>query len=46
MEKLKIGEKLDKLWLYSLLAEGYNTYDIISNYKLDEGSNIQNVMRI
>jgi hypothetical protein len=36
MEKLKIGEKLDKLWLYSLLAEGYNTYYIISNYKLDE----------
>lgn len=36
MKKLENGQKLDKLWLYSLLSEGYNTYDIISNYILDE----------
>jgi hypothetical protein len=33
-----IDSKIDRLMAISLLAEGYNTYDIIKNYQLDENT--------
>ena len=29
-------KELDRLWIASLLAEGYNTYDIVKNYNPSE----------
>jgi hypothetical protein len=34
--KMQHIENLDRLWVASLLAEGYNTYDIVKNYDLSE----------
>jgi len=36
MNKINIEGKLDKIWVSSLLAEGYSTYDIITNYEITE----------
>jgi len=36
MNKIEIEGKLNKSWVNSLLAEGYTTYDIVSNYEIDE----------
>ncbi len=36
MQKIEIEGKVTKDWIISLLADGYDTYDIISNYKLEE----------
>jgi len=36
MEKIEINEELDRMWLISLMAEGFDTYEIVKNYKLSE----------
>ncbi len=36
MSQIEINNKVTKDWIITLLAEGYNTYDIICNYKLEE----------
>ena len=36
MEKIEINEELDRMWLISLMAEGFDTYEIVKNYNLSE----------
>lgn len=36
MNKLEINVKLDRGWVIELLASGYDTYDIVTNYELSE----------
>jgi len=36
MNKIEIDGKLDKSWVIELMANGYNTYDIATNYELPE----------
>jgi hypothetical protein len=36
MNKIEIDEKLDRGWVVELMANGYNTYDIVTNYELTE----------
>ena len=36
MEKIEIEGKLDRSWVVELMANGYNTYDIATNYELTE----------
>jgi len=36
MSKIQIEEKLDRGWVVELMANGYNTYDIATNYELSE----------
>jgi hypothetical protein len=36
MSKIQIEEKLDRGWIVELMANGYNTYDIATNYELSE----------
>ena len=36
MQKIEIEGKLTKDWITSLMAEGWNTYDIVTNYQLEE----------
>lgn len=36
MEKIEIGGQLDRSWIASLMAEGYDTYQILKNYELTE----------
>lgn len=36
MQKIEIEGKVTKEWITSLMAEGLNTYDIITNYQLEE----------
>lgn len=36
MNKIEIEGKLDRSWILELLASGYKTYDIASNYELPE----------
>lgn len=36
MNKIEIEGKLDRGWVNSLLAEGYSTYDIVTNYEITE----------
>ena len=36
MNKIEIDEKLDRGWVIELMANGYNTYDIVTNYELTE----------
>jgi hypothetical protein len=36
MNKIEIEEKLDRGWVVELMANGYNTYDIATNYELSE----------
>jgi hypothetical protein len=36
MNKIEIEGKLDRGWIIELLASGYSTYDITSNYELSE----------
>ena len=38
MNKIEIEGKLDRGWVNSLLAEGYSTYDIVTNYEITEES--------
>ena len=36
MNKIEIEGKLDRSWVVELMANGYNTYDIATNYELTE----------
>ena len=36
MNKIEIEGKLDRSWIVELMANGYNTYDIATNYELTE----------
>ena len=36
MQKIEIEGKVTKDWITSLMAEGWNTYDIVTNYQLEE----------
>jgi hypothetical protein len=36
MSKIQIEEKLDRSWVVELMADGYDTYDIATNYELSE----------
>lgn len=36
MQKIEINEDLDKSWVISLLAEGMDTYQILTNYSITE----------
>jgi hypothetical protein len=36
MNKIEIDGKLDRSWVIELMANGYNTYDIATNYELPE----------
>ena len=36
MNKIEIERKLDRSWVVELMANGYNTYDIATNYELTE----------
>ena len=36
MNKIEIERKLDRRWVVELMANGYNTYDIATNYELTE----------
>lgn len=36
MQKVEIEGKVTKDWIISLMADGWTTYDIVSNYKLEE----------
>jgi hypothetical protein len=36
MNKIEIEGKLDRSWVVELMANGYNTYDIATNYELSE----------
>ena len=36
MNKIEIDEKLDRGWVIELMSNGYNTYDIATNYELTE----------
>jgi hypothetical protein len=38
MNKIEIEGKLDRSWILELMANGYNTYDIATNYELTEDS--------
>jgi len=36
MNKIEIEGKLDRSWILELMSNGYNTYDIATNYELSE----------
>ena len=36
MNKIEVEGKLDRSWVVELMANGYNTYDIATNYELTE----------
>lgn len=36
MNKIEIEGKLDRSWIIELMSNGYNTYDIATNYDLEE----------
>ncbi len=36
MQKVEIEGKITKEWIVSLMADGWTTYDIVCNYKLEE----------
>ena len=36
MEKIEINGELDRMWIISLMAEGFDTYEIVKNYNLSE----------
>ena len=36
MQKIEIEGELDRSWVISLIAEGYDTYQILKNYELSE----------
>ena len=38
MQKIEINADLDRMWVISLLAEGFDTYEIVKNYNLSEES--------
>ena len=38
MNKIEIKGDIDRGWVIELMANGYSTYDIISNYKLSENT--------
>jgi uncharacterized protein (DUF433 family) len=36
MNKIEVEGKLDRNWVVELMANGYDTYDIATNYELTE----------